>query len=222
MLSPESVRDALQEIIDYWSDYWGIPSSRIPDPHPKTSQTAKILRRVSTRRRTIQIESTYGVDPFPTSSGVFPEDFGADPEARLLAAMIIRALVDFSRLSFSAFHWEQKVALSSYWWIMDLPFPLPADLSEEEEREFRNGERDFFMLEPGDRFWDHCNVSFPQAVDCTNRLKDFFPWESCAEINDLYRQVAFSSCCSIIGVDVETLRARASLIPPLWSGVSDG
>lgn len=220
MMKPKHIRDILQQVSDHWSDYWGIKPLTIPAPLSKSeSKEGGPLRRIVMRRRTVQIMDSWGADPFQRVMDPV-DSFDNDPERRLVGALIMRSLVDFSKLMYSPYHFEQKEALESLWWIMDLPFPSPWTETAEDEARFQGGDLSHFVLKEDQCFFRHSDILFDDLVDVDRRMVWYFPWDGQEELNTLYRSISFTACCGYLGLDYRELRRRAALIPPFWSGES--
>lgn len=221
-LRPNHVRDLLQQIIDYGSQWWGMPSISVPSPLPKGDKAGLTEKRLLQQMRTFQILDNLG----PHGHAVGRPALPAPPEThdtqerRLVAAMIRCALKDFCQYYLSPYPAEQRISLNAFWWINGLPLTIPLDVFYEGPEALKRTARaqESFRLTPKDDPFDRLHLLTPDLVTNLGVEKGlpYLPWDM-ADLNDRFDSVSFESCCAAIDLDPLQLRFRMFLLPPGWA-----
>jgi len=201
-LRAEHVQIVLQVILDYWSDYWGVPRIVVPDPQPKgyTDAKADQDRRQILRKEQLEPCRIYAEQ---VRSILNTDQRSELPERRLFAAILSRAIFDWIAWSLSVRHAEQRRAAETYWWIMDLPPLFPLRLKEPDWILLEKGKLRDYKLDKDSNPFDILAFRRARLWDVDNYRRPR---------NVLQGITKFQSCCHIVDVDPKVLRTHLHLL----------
>lgn len=223
VLRTNHVQAMLQRILDFGSDWWGLEPIKIPDTVSRGDSGGHATKKLSRRVRAYQIERGFGPAGYAMGAQNLPAPGLDTGERRLFAAVVRRGLMDFCQNCLSPFGKDQRLALNSYWWIVGLPLLVTNTGFRSGPKTLRTFRSARSRLSPSDDPFSCVHQLTPELVTDLRTNKDipYLPWDL-PEVNKHFDDLSFEACCEVLDLDPTQLRYRMFLIPPDWTGFSDG